>query len=164
VLDYVYCRNAVVNREAGISYRSSDAQGEFYEMLKKRLSPVLDRRYEFTSVPGAALRRELDVLAVMCCCHFPLLPVMSILRIDDPSGAARWFTLLRDTAPTKVSHLLHEESAPLPEEDGLTVVPGFLGDYPKAFYRVPRTSPALGTQRRRACRFPAAGARRSGFF
>ena len=82
VLDYVYGRNAVVNREAGISYRSSDAQGEFYEMLKKRLSPVLDRRYEFTSVPGAALRRELDVLAVMCCCHFPLLPVMSILRIE----------------------------------------------------------------------------------
>jgi len=57
---------------------------------------------------------NLDVLAVMCCCHFPLLPVMSILRIDDPSGAARWFTLLRDTAPTKVSHLLHEESATAP--------------------------------------------------
>jgi hypothetical protein len=63
---------------------------------------------------------------------------MSILRIDDPSGGTRWFTLLRDTAHTNVSHVLREESALRPEEDGLTVVPGFLGDYPNAFYRVQR--------------------------
>jgi hypothetical protein len=138
VQDYVYGRNAAVKRETGIHYRSSDAQGEFYEMLKTRLAPVLDRRYDLASVPDAALRRELEALAVMRGRHLSLLPEMSILRIDESSGAARWFTLLRDTAHTNVSHVLREESALRPEEDGLTVVPGFLGDYPNAFYRVQR--------------------------
>jgi len=138
VQDYVYGRNAVVKRETGIKYRSSDAQGEFYEMLKTRLAPVLDRRYDLASVPDVALRRELEALAVMRGRHLSWLPEMSILRVDDPSGAARWFTLLRDTAHANVSHLLREETTLRPEENGLTVVPGFLGDYPNAFYRVQR--------------------------
>jgi hypothetical protein len=61
---------------------------------------------------------------------------MSIVRIDDAAGAPRWFTLLRDTAHANVSHLLREASELRPDEDTLTLVPGFIGDYPNAFYRL----------------------------
>lgn len=138
VKEYLYGRNAAVNRETGINFRSTDAQREFYEMIKTRMAPVLDRRYDLAAVPDAALRRELEALANMRGRSLSLLPEMSIVRIDEPSGPSRWFTLLRDTAHANVSHVLREESALQPEEDGLTVVPGFVGDYPNAFYRLKR--------------------------
>lgn len=138
VTDYLYGRNAEVKRETGIRYRSSDVQREFYDMLRARLAPVLDRRYELATVPDTALRRDLEALAAVRGRSLQWLPEMSIVRIDEPSGASRWITLLRDTAHTNVSHLLREQSALRPDEDTLTVAPGFIGDYPNAFYRVSR--------------------------
>ena len=138
VQEYVYGRNAVVKRETGIKYRSSDAQGEFYDMIRQHLAPVLDRRYDLATVPDAALRRDLESLAALRGRSLQWLPEMSIVRIDEASGQSRWITLLRDTAHTNVSHLLREGSTLRPDEDGLTVVPGFLGDYPNAFYRLKR--------------------------
>ncbi len=138
VQEYLYGRNAAVNRETGITYRSTNVQREFYEMLRTRLNPVLDRRYDLATVPDAALRRELEMLAAVRGRSLQWLPEMSLLRIDEPSGQSRWITLLRDTAHANVSHLLREESALRPDENGLTVAPGFIGDYPNAFYRVQR--------------------------
>ena len=64
------------------------------------------------------------------------LPEMSVLRIDGRSGGPRYFTLLRNTAHANVAHLAREKSELLPDENTLTVVPGFIGAYPNAIYRV----------------------------
>jgi hypothetical protein len=66
------------------------------------------------------------------------MPETAILRVEDGARPPRWFTVLRDTAHRNVSHLLREASQLVPDEDTLTVVPGFIGDYPNAFYRVSR--------------------------
>ena len=59
-------------------------------------------------------------------------------------GAPRYVTLLRNTAHANVAHLAREKSQLLPEENTLTVVPGFIGAYPNAIYRAAATElPAL---------------------
>ena len=50
------------------------------------------------------------------------------------------FTMARKSAHTNVSHLFHEDERRVPTEDGLSVVPGFMGAYPNALFEVPRES------------------------
>jgi len=61
---------------------------------------------------------------------------MSVLRVEAEGAAPRWFSLLRDTGHANVAHLAREKSELLPAENALTVVPGFIGAYPNALYRV----------------------------
>lgn len=138
VQEYIYGRNATFNRQTGIDYRTKDPQLELYGLLKTRLAPALDRRFDLATVKDGALRSELEGLASVRGRSLQWLPEMSIVRIDDPVGAPLWFTLLRDTAHANVSHLIREEKELRPDEDTLTVVPGFIGDYPNAFYRLQR--------------------------
>ncbi|HRE87488.1 MAG TPA: fatty acid cis/trans isomerase, partial [Accumulibacter sp.] len=51
----------------------------------------------------------------------------------------RYFTLLRNTGHRSVSSLLREGHELLPSENTMTVVPGFIGAYPSAIYRVQRS-------------------------
>ena len=60
---------------------------------------------------------------------------MSVLRVEAGNGGPRHFTLLRNTAHADVAHLAREKSELLPDENTLTVVPGFIGAYPNAIYR-----------------------------
>jgi hypothetical protein len=138
VQEYIYGRNATFNRQTGIDYRTKDPQLEFYGLLKARLAPVLDKRYDLATVQDETLRRELEALASVRGRSLMWLPEMTIVRIDEPASPSRWFTLLRDTAHANVSHLFREASELRPDEDTLTLVPGFIGDYPNAFYRLPR--------------------------
>jgi len=67
-----------------------------------------------------------------------------LMRVDDPPRSPQWFTLLRDTAHRNVSHIVFEKQELVPSENTLTVVPGFIGAYPNAVYRVRRADlPAL---------------------
>jgi hypothetical protein len=138
VQEYIYGRNATFDRQTGIDYRTKDPQLEFYDLLKTRLAPVLDRRFDLAMVKDDALQRDLETLASVHGSSLKWLPEMSIVRIDDPTGPPRWFTLLRDTAHANVSHLIRENDELRPDEDKLTVVPGFIGDYPNAYYRLRR--------------------------
>jgi hypothetical protein len=143
--EYVYGRNATYNRESGVTYRTTDPQREFYDLLKARLAPVLGRRYDLASVEDESLRRELESLASTRGRNLQWMPEMAILRVEDGAQPPRWFTVLRDTAHSNVSHLLREAKQLVPDEDTLTVVPGFIGDYPNAFYRVSRADlPVFG--------------------
>ena len=55
-----------------------------------------------------------------------------------------YFSLLRNTGHRNVSHLMREEGQLAPDENTLTVVPGFIGAYPNAILRAtPAELPAL---------------------
>jgi hypothetical protein len=118
-----------------VPYRSADPQRELYELLRQRLAPVLDGRFDLAGVGDARLRAELQALGSVKGASLSWLPEMSVLRVDGSGGAARYFTLLRNTAHANVAHLAREKSELLPEENTLTVVPGFIGAYPNAIYR-----------------------------
>ena len=133
--EYVYGKNAILDAESAVRYRSHDPQRELYQLLGQRLAPVLDKRFDLASVADARLRTELQALAAVKGAPLSWLPEMSVLRIDGQAGGPRYFTLLRNTAHANVAHLAREKSELLPDENTLTVVPGFIGAYPNALYQ-----------------------------
>jgi hypothetical protein len=132
--EYVYGKNAYLDAESAVTYRSQEPQRELFELLRRRLAPVLDKRFDLADVPDAALRGELQRLAEVKGASLSWLPEMSVLRIDAAGAAPRYFTLLRNTAHANVAHLAREKAELRPDENTLTVVPGFIGAYPNAIY------------------------------
>ncbi|HSW27096.1 MAG TPA: fatty acid cis/trans isomerase, partial [Burkholderiaceae bacterium] len=130
--------------ETGITFRSQDPQRELYDLLQSRLAPVLRPRFDLTSVADAGLRQQLQTLAALRGPSLSWLPEAVVLRVDAAPNAALYFSLLRNTGHRNVSHLMREEGQLVPDENTLTVVPGFIGAYPNAILRTtPAELPAL---------------------
>jgi hypothetical protein len=140
VKNYLYGTKAWFNQESGIHYRTADPQRELYGLLRARLAPVLGKEFELSTVKDPALRDELRNLAAVRGRSLSWLPEQTFLRLDDPAGPSRYFTLVRNTGHSNVTYLLREDKALLPDENTLTVVPGFIGAYPNALYVLPRAA------------------------
>jgi hypothetical protein len=136
VTDYVYGRNAHFDRPNDIAYRSDDPQQELYAMLRARLAPVLGTRFELAAVADATLRRDLQALGATRGAGLAFMPEVVFLRVGEPGRAARYFSVLRDTAHKNVAHVFKEAQELIPAENRLTVVPGFVGAYPNALFSV----------------------------
>jgi hypothetical protein len=136
VTDYVYGRNAHFERPNDIAYRSGEPQRELYEMLRARLAPVLGTRFDLAAVADAALRRDLQALAAARGAGLAFMPEVMFLRVGEPFQAAQYYSVLRDTAHKNVAHVFKEAQELVPEENRLTVVPGFVGAYPNALFSV----------------------------
>ncbi len=139
VKDYVYGRKAHFDRETGVAYQTGDPERELYGLLGTRLTPVLKGRLDLGNVTDARLRRELAALGSLEGESLAWLPEVAVLRVDEPRKAPRWFTLLKNTGHSNVSHVFAEGQEILPRENTLTVVPGFVGAYPNAVYAVGRS-------------------------
>jgi hypothetical protein len=147
--EYVYGRFAHVGVQSAIAYRSDDPQRELYALLRQRLAPALDARFDTDGVADASLRAPLRALAGVRGVSLQWLPEMSLMRVRSRSGNVRHFTLLRNTAHANVAHLVREKSELRPKDDTLTVVRGFIGAYPNAIYQLdeadlPAFTAALG--------------------
>ena len=134
--EYVYGQYARLDSESAVAYRSGDAQAELYALLRRRLAPVLDARFDLDKVSDAALGAELQALARLRGASLSWLPEMSVLRVDAAGTAPRYIGLLRNTGHANVAHMAREKGELRPDENTLTVVPGFIGAYPNAIYRV----------------------------
>jgi hypothetical protein len=140
VKNYLFGSNAWFQQDSGIDYRSSDPQRELYDLLRARLTPVLDNGFDLSTLTDAAMRNNLQTLAEVRGRSLSLMPEAAVLRLDDPAGGSRYFNLLRNTSHSNVTHLADENKELLPDENTLTVVPGFIGAYPNALYVMPRTA------------------------
>ncbi len=139
VKDHVYGTLARFEVDSGINFRTREPVQEFFALLQKHLAPALEHRYDLAQVSDAALRSDLAALAGVRGPSLSWLPEVVVLRVDDPPRAPRHFTLLRNTGHRSVSSLLREGRELLPAENTLTVVQGFIGAYPNAIYRLPRS-------------------------
>ncbi|MCP5228977.1 fatty acid cis/trans isomerase [Accumulibacter sp.] len=139
VKNHVYGDLASFDVQSGIRYRSKDPQRELYTLLERRLAPVLEQRYALSQVSDVALREDLAALAGLHGAALSWFPEMVFVRLEDPPRPARYFTLLRNTGHFSVSSLLREGRELAPAENTMTVVPGFIGAYPSAIYRVQRS-------------------------
>jgi len=140
VKNYLYGTKAWFNQDSGIHYRTADPQRELYDLLRARLAPVLGKEFDLSTVKDPVLRDELQTLAAVRGRSLSWLPEQTFLRLDDPTGPSRYFTLVRNTGHSNVTYLLREAKALLPDENTLTVVPGFIGAYPNALYVMPRAA------------------------
>jgi len=143
---YVAGSKGKIEVESAITYRSEEPQRELYELLTRRLAPVLGPRYELASVPDVALRQALQRLTALRGPSLSWFPEAVVLRVDDAPRAAQYFSLMRNTGHSNVSHVVERAADLLPGENTLTVVPGFIGAYPNAIYRATKAElPALTT-------------------
>ena len=60
----------------------------------------------------------------------------AVLTVVTAQGADHHYTLERNSAHLNVSTLFDEAKNRVPDEDTLTIVDGFLGSYPNAFFHV----------------------------
>ncbi len=124
-------------QDSGIEYKTGEPWPEFLGIWKDYLKPVLNKRYDLAASPLAkehfGLLQQLADLGGKAVSY---LPEASFLTVVDEKSREHHFTLLRNSAHSNISQMFKEEDRRLPDEDTLTLVPGFLGAYPNAFYRV----------------------------
>lgn len=124
--------------ETGIEFGTEDPLTELYGMLKDRMAPVQPRRYALSSadgLAGAPLENlaELSRLQGRAISYFAETAFMTV---RDTAGEDHHFTLISNNAHSNVAELFGEDHRRLPDEDTLSVLHGFVGAYPNAFFRV----------------------------
>ena len=123
-------------QDTGIRYAGDDPKAELFAHLKTRVGPVLSTYYELDgSTLSAELRTDLVRLAATKGVPVSWLPELSMMTIDTGAGP-KTVTLVHNDGHTNVATMFNETARRVPAEDTLTVVPGFLGAYPNAFFKV----------------------------
>jgi hypothetical protein len=138
VKDQVYGKVARFDRESAIRYRTKQPEQELFGMLAARLDKVLDRRYDLQGTADQGLRApfaRLDRLVGLAASFMPESSFVEVCAAQEPCA---YFTISRDSAHTNVARLFGEDDRRKPNEDQLTVTPGFLGAYPNALFKVAR--------------------------
>ena len=142
VRDYVYGSHIAFNRETDIPFTTDNPRVELMQMLRHKLDPVMEKRFDLGSAPDNGLRSELERLAAQRGANLTLLPEVSFLAVVQQAGALvdprAVYTLVHDTAHTNVASLFREGKRLVPAEDELLVAPGFIAAYPNALFRVVR--------------------------
>jgi len=123
--------------ETGIQYKTAEPLTELYGMLKARMASVASSRYSIASsgLTGAPLQ-HLGELSRVRGRAVSRLPETAFLTVSDAAGTLYHFTLLSNSAHSNVTELMRESKRRLPDEDTLSVLNGFVGSYPNAFFMV----------------------------
>jgi len=132
---YLNGSKAHFDQETGIHYQTQQPYEELLGLLRSRLAPVLKRQFDLerSGLPAFALD-HLRRLSQLRGGGLHLLPEMTIMTLHEAKGKSHYFTLLRNSGHSNVAELFNEADRRLPDEDTLTVVNGFIGAYPNAFY------------------------------
>lgn len=140
---YIKLLHATGHGATDVAYSTDDPKSELYAALRAHLGlavagkdPIvgaIDRQDD--SPRMRALRR----LASLEGAGLEQLPEQSMLHVvggpdDAPDGQV--FTLLLNRAHTNVSSLFGEAKRLRPDEYTVSLVPGIVGSYPNAFFRV----------------------------
>jgi hypothetical protein len=136
VKDHVYGSFAYLKQESGIAYQTAEPEHELYQLLVDHLSGVLEREHTLSTEPSLSLRDQLGKLAMLRGSAPTHMPETSFLEVQLKIGGSAYYTILRDSAHTNVSHLFKEKDRRVPEEDRLTVLRGFVGAYPNSLFSV----------------------------
>jgi len=121
-----------------IDYRTDDEKQELFGMLARRLEKVLPKRHTMAAIENPEIRTELDRLHSLVGTPATLMPEVTFLRITG-SADDQYITILLNRAYSNMTSMFAEQKNRLPEEDTLSVIPGFIGAYPNAFYVVDET-------------------------
>jgi hypothetical protein len=118
-----------------IKYQTNNEKLELYGMLKDYLAPVLPVRQALTSIGNQALLDPLSRLQNIKGLPVSLMPELMFAEITGVSGN-EYITIVHNRAHLNITSIFMEEKFLKPDEDTLTVVPGFLGSHPNVFFRL----------------------------
>ncbi|RBO83824.1 fatty acid cis/trans isomerase [Marinomonas aquiplantarum] len=137
IKDYIFSDYIKVGVQSDIQYKTSDHQAELYEMLRSKLAAILDHGYD---LPRSKLAQQ-DINALLSLQqvqgggieYLPNVVTVLVTRQGEPLEV---LSLIHNKAHANISSLLDEASTRLPQEDGVTIVKGVLGDYPNVLMQV----------------------------
>jgi hypothetical protein len=128
-LSTFFDNNEKFSQPSGINYKTDDPQHELYDIMKKALAPVLSERYDYTKVP-----KQLSLINTMPAKAINLLPQISFVLVKQADNSHKGYTIIHHNAHFNISSLLNESGQRAYDEDTVTIVPGFIGDYPDAIW------------------------------
>lgn len=129
-------RNVVpFSQPTSVIYHTDDPKSELFDILRKQVSPILNRRYEIVDT-GMSKENEarLDSLNRERGEHLLPIPQITMLMVTADNGQEQLYTLLHNNAHINISSLFNEEKNRDPANDSLTIVRGVVGSYPAAFF------------------------------
>ena len=124
--------------ELAIDYQTSDEKNELFALLRERLQPVLPTQHNIEASGNPAISAALGPLEDMQGGAVMLLPQLIFVEVSSESGS-QYVTLVRNNAHLNITSMFGEKKNRVPEEDTVSVIPGFLGAYPNAFLVVKET-------------------------
>ncbi|OAI18632.1 isomerase [Methylomonas lenta] len=138
-----------ITHETQVKFKTTDYKEEFFEQIRQKLGKAAGISDSINHCEQASCTRkgvsstqqsvdsQMRDLAKLKGLELKALPEMSLLRIktNDAQGDLV-YTLLVNKAYSNISRLIFQNSLRQPENDTLTVVPGFVGSYPNFFFNV----------------------------
>lgn len=138
-----------ITHETLVKFKTTDYKKEFFEQIRQKLgnaagmSDSINRCEQIsctradTSPTQQLVDSQMRDLAKLKGLELKALPEMSLLRIKTNNAQGDLvYTLLVNRAYSNISRLIFQNSLRQPENDTLTVVPGFVGSYPNFFFNV----------------------------
>jgi hypothetical protein len=127
---FVMTDSMAVDRTTDIQYRTADPKRELLDMLQQRLPGATAPRYRTTDP-------RFDRLQTLQGSPFSLMPEVSFLQVTSADQQQHVYTIVHNDGYSNNAQVFQEAQRRIPEEDYLTVVKGFIGSYPNAFFQVP---------------------------
>ena len=138
-----------IGHETRVKYQTTDYKKEFFDQVRQRLGKAAGSVDTINHCQQAVCLRtdttpvqqqvdsEMRKLAKLKGHELDVLPDMSLLRVitGDPQGDLV-YTLLIDQAFSNLSTMIGENSRRMPENDRITIYPGFIGSYPNFYFNV----------------------------
>ncbi|MEZ8881376.1 fatty acid cis/trans isomerase [Vibrio lentus] len=132
--DFLQRNIAPFAQPTNVVYKMADPKRELLNMIKDKLEPVLNDRFEIVdtgfSQKNEALLRQVSLVRGEGLRHFPPLIMM---MIEGKNGQDQLFTVIHNNAHTNISSLFDEEANRDYVNDDLTIVRGVVGSYPAAY-------------------------------
>ncbi len=138
-----------LDHETDISYITTDHKKEFFDLIRKKIGQSagqldsINRCKEDscnrggTSVTILGVDEQITKLLKLKGKQLELLPEVSFLRVKTTNPKEdKVFSLLLNKAYKNIAFMIAEDYRREPENDTLTVVPGFIGSYPNFFFSV----------------------------
>ncbi len=140
-----------IEHESEVKYQTTDYKKEFFVQVRQKLGKLAGKADPINrceqepcislnaSPAQQQIEQQLRSLATTKGMALSNLPEISLLRINtgDPNKD-QVYTLLVNRAFSNLSKMISIASKRIPEQDTLTVTPGFIGSYPNFFFNVPK--------------------------
>ena len=128
--------NEIAAETTNIDFRTDDPKRELLETMRDRLYGAKAENFNYDR-PGASARvvAAFKSLEKNYGAHNSLMPSVGFVNLIGDQRD-EFYTLLQNSAHSNIAEPFREDLRRLPDEDGLTVVRGFIGAYPNYFFQV----------------------------
>ena len=136
VRDHMVGRRLLERDINAIDYETDDTKREFLLTQRARIYGANGPQGDLAK--AGTPEKTLGALQLMMAshgAHNSFLPDNSFLNVVG-KASDRYYTLLKNVGHSNIAQPFNESARELPEEDYLTVVPGFVGAYPNYFFQV----------------------------